>query len=93
MQLGVVMRGGLIWYVAGILSTLIVINDWFGQVFRVIAGILTGVVGFIAALGAFGFVGSLILIGIALFIGGRWSERARGAHEADQAWERRSAHR
>lgn len=87
------MRGGLVWYVAGILSTLVVIHDWFGQLFRFLAEVLTGVVQFIVALGGFGFVGSLILIGIALFIGGRWSERARGAYEADQAWQRRSAHR
>lgn len=90
---GVVVRGGLIWYVAGVLSTLIVINDWFGQLFGFIAKLLSGTVHFIVALGGLGFVGLLILLGIGLFIGGRWTERARGAYDADNSWNARNNYR
>lgn len=90
---GLFVRGGLVWYVAGILSTLIVIHGWFGHLFRVVRAVLVGVVQFITTLGGWGFVGWLALLGIGLFIGGRWSERARGAFEAAQAWRRRTAHR
>jgi hypothetical protein len=42
---------------------------------------------------AAGAGGVLILIAVSLLIGREWSERARGKVDADDAWNKRKAHR
>lgn len=86
--------GGWVWFVAGFAFCWVWMHDGLGGLFEVAVAVIGGLATFVLELPfAAGIAGVLILIGLAMW-GGQWcSETARGKHEADQAWERRNAHR
>ena len=86
--------GGLVWFAAGFAFCVAYMNDGLDGVFTVAADVVGGVVTFVLELGVTaGIGGVLLVIGLTLLIGREWSERARGAYDADEAWNRRRRHR
>lgn len=86
------MRNGfLVGLIVGVVVCALAMNDLLGVVLGGSVAVLSGFVEFLVAVGA----GVLlpIAVGISLFIGSRWAERARGRKDADDAWKRRSAYR
>lgn len=85
--------GGLIWFVAGYAFCMVVMGDGLGGLFTTTASIVGAIVKVLAALGTFGFIGTLVVLGLGLLFGSRWAERARGKFDADNAWRNRNAYR
>jgi hypothetical protein len=85
------MRYGLLWGIAiGIALCVIVMNGWIDDTFTTGVHVIRRLFKF---LGALGWVLVPLVLGAGLLIGREWSERARGAKEADDAWNRRNAYR
>lgn len=85
------MRNSLLWGIAiGIALCVMVMNGWIDDTFttgvRVIRRLFT-------FFGALGWVLVPLTLGAGLLIGREWSERARGAKDAGDAWNRRNAYR
>jgi hypothetical protein len=91
--------GGLLWFVAGFAFCLLFLNDGLGSLFGVVASTVGGIVVFVLTLGGLagggplGAVAVLALIGVTLLAGRTWAERARGAYDANDAFERRRKYR
>jgi membrane protein implicated in regulation of membrane protease activity len=91
--------GGMLWFVAGFAFCLLFLNDGLGGLFSFVATALGNIVTFVLTLGGFagggalGAVAVLALIGVALLVGRTWAERARGAYDANEAFERRRNYR
>jgi hypothetical protein len=89
----------MLWFVAGFAFCLLFINDGLGGLFGFVATALGSVVTFVLTLGGFagggvlGAVAVLALIGGTLLVGRTWAERARGAYDAKEAFERRRNYR
>lgn len=98
--------GGMVWFAAGFAFCLLYLNDGIDSLLRLVGATVGAVVVFVLELGglsaADGGASSegmlavfavLALIGVTLLIGRSWAERARGFHDADEAFERRRKYR
>ena len=86
------MRNGfLVGLIVGVALCALAMNDMLGDVLGGLVAVLSGFVEFLGAAGA--AVLLPIAVGVSLFIGSRWAERARGRKDADDAWKRRNAYR
>jgi hypothetical protein len=65
-------------------------NDWIDETFTSGVDVIRRLGTF---LGALGWVLVPLTLVVGLWVGREWSERARGAKEADDAWEKRNAYR
>ncbi len=89
----------MVWFAAGFAFCLLYLNDGIGGLLSVVTTVVGRVVTFVLTLGGLaggGVMGAfavLALIGVTLLIGRSWSERARGFHDADEAFKRRRNHR
>lgn len=91
--------GGLLWFVAGFAFCIAYLEDGVDGLFKTVATAVGAIVTFVLTVGGVagdgmpGVVAVLALIGVTLLVGREWSERARGHHDADEAWERRKKYR
>jgi len=89
----------MVWFAAGFAFCLLYLDDGIGGLIGVVTTVLGGAVTFVLTLGGLagggvmGALAVLVLIGVTLLIGRSWSERARGFHDADEAFNRRRNHR
>ncbi len=96
----------MVWFAAGFAFSLVLLNDALGGLLTVVAGAVGAVVVFVLELGGLsaadggastdGMVAVfavLALIGASLLVGRSWAERARGFHDADEAFNRRQNYR
>lgn len=89
----------MVWFAAGFAFCLLYLNDGIGGLIGVVTAVVGGAVTFVLTLGGFaggsimGAFAVLALIGVTLLVGRSWSERARGFHDADEAFNRRRNHR
>ena len=84
-------KGGWIWFIAGIAVAVIVSNDDTSSVVEVVFGLISAVAIFLGALELGPLAVVVLVVGVVL--GVQWSERTRGRQEADAAWEKRSSYR
>lgn len=89
----------MVWFAAGFAFCLVYLDDGIGGLIGAITTVVGGAVTFVLTLGGLagggmlGVFAVLALIGATLLVGRSWSERARGFHDADEAFKRRKNYR
>lgn len=89
--------GGLVWFLAGALTVVVLQQEWLGPLLHGIITALSRIVTFLSALGAGGAfgIGALLALTAVVFIliSRKWAEDARAKYDMEKTWRGRQDYR